>query len=249
MKISVNQMKAMKVAPNSAYEVIKPEFLFHSNKLEGSTFSEDELVRLVEEGLVEGSHDLDDVMETKNSLDVFGYTVDTLGTPLSDELLCEMDRLLFRGTTEESNGFSGHYKRIPNRIRNSSVQAALPSDLPRAMPELFDGRERSAKGFDDIVAFHSRFEHVRPFQNGNGRIGRFIMMKQCIEDGVDLVVVDEALEQPYKSWLEVAQSTGDDRFLKETMAECQQRFHVKMVQRGVERLLPDEEAARELLGL
>lgn len=249
MKISVNQMKAMKVAPNSAYEVIKPEFLFHSNKLEGSTFSEDELVRLVEEGLVEGSHDLDDVMETKNSLDVFDYTVDTLGEPLSDELLCEMNRLLFRGTTEESNGFSGHYKRIPNRIRNSSVQVALPADLPRAMPELFDGWERSAKGFDDVVAFHSRFEHVHPFQNGNGRIGRFIMMKQCIENGVDLVVVDEALEQPYKSWLEVAQSAGDDRFLKETMAECQQRFDAKMVQRGVERLLPDEEAARDLLGL
>lgn len=245
MKISLNQMKAMKAAPNSAYEIIKPEFLFHSNKLEGSTFSEVELVRLVEEGLVEGSHDLDDVLETKNSLSVFDYVVDTLGAPLSDELLCAMNEMLFEGTTEERQGFSGHYKRIPNRIRNSSVQVALPSDLPRAMPELFEGWEGSAKGFDEIVAFHERFEHVHPFQNGNGRIGRFLMMKQCIENGVDLIVVDEALERPYKSWLEVAQTTGDDRFLKEVMVDCQQRFDGKMVERGVDRLLPDEGSAAQ----
>lgn len=247
MKISINQMKAMKAAPNSAYDMIKPEFLFHSNKLEGSTFSEAELVRLVEEGLVEGSHDLDDVMETKNSLDVFDYTVDTLGQPLSDELLWEMNRLLFRGTTEEANGFSGHYKRIPNRIRNSSVQVALSSDLPQAMPELFVQWD-AASGFDDIASFHARFEHVHPFQNGNGRIGCFLMMKQCIENDVDLIVVDEALERPYKSWLEVAQASGDERCLRETLAECQQRFDAKMAERGVARLIPTEAEAAEVVG-
>ena len=79
MKINVDQMQLMKAAPNSAYKVIMPEFLFHSNKLEGSTFSEEELVKLVEQGLVEGSHDIEDVLETKNSVDVFNYVVDTLG--------------------------------------------------------------------------------------------------------------------------------------------------------------------------
>lgn len=247
MKINVDQMQLMKAAPNSAYEVIMPEFLFHSNKLEGSTFSEEELVKLVEQGLVEGSHDIDDVLETKNSVDVFNYVVDTLGRPVDDEFLWTLNDMLFRETTDAKAGFTGHYKVIPNRIRNSSMHAALPSDLPRAMPELFAQWERSAKDFDAIVDYHVRFEHIHPFQNGNGRIGRFLMMKQCLENDVDIIVVDEALERPYKSWLEVAQTTGDSRFLKEIMADCQQRFSRKMDEKGVTPLIPDLETAARLL--
>ena len=247
MKINVDQMQLMKAAPNSAYEVIIPEFLFHSNKLEGSTFSEEELVKLVEQGLVEGSHDIDDVLETKNSVDVFNYVVDTLGRPVDDEFLWTLNDMLFRETTDAKAGFTGHYKVIPNRIRNSSMHAALPSDLPRAMPELFAQWERSAKDFDAIVDYHVRFEHIHPFQNGNGRIGRFLMMKQCLENDVDIIVVDEALERPYKSWLEVAQTTGDSRFLKEIMADCQQRFSRKMDEKGVTPLIPDLETAARLL--
>ena len=247
MKINVDQMQLMKAAPNSAYEVIMPEFLFHSNKLEGSTFSEEELVKLVEQGLVEGSHDIDDVLETKNSADVFNYVVDTLGRPVDDEFLWTLNDMLFRETTDAKAGFTGHYKVIPNRIRNSSMHAALPSDLPRAMPELFAQWERSAKDFDAIVDYHVRFEHIHPFQNGNGRIGRFLMMKQCLENDVDIIVVDEALERPYKSWLEVAQTTGDSRFLKEIMADCQQRFSRKMDEKGVTPLIPDLETAARLL--
>lgn len=247
MKINVDQMQLMKAAPNSAYEVIMPEFLFHSNKLEGSTFSEEELVKLVEQGLVEGSHDIDDVLETKNSVDVFNYVVDTLGRPVDDEFLWTLNDMLFRETTDAKAGFTGHYKVIPNRIRNSSMHAALPSDLPRAMPELFAQWERSAKDFDAIVDYHVRFEHIHPFQNGNGRIGRFLMMKQCLENDVDIIVVDEALKRPYKSWLEVAQTTGDSRFLKEIMADCQQRFSRKMDEKGVTPLIPDLETAARLL--
>ena len=247
MKINVDQMQLMKAAPNSACEVIMQEFLFHSNTLEGSTFSEEELVKLVEQGLVEGSHDIDDVLETKNSVDVFNYVVDTLGRPVDDEFLWTLNDMLFRETTDAKAGFTGHYKVIPNRIRNSSMHAALPSDLPRAMPELFAQWERSAKDFDAIVDYHVRFEHIHPFQNGNGRIGRFLMMKQCLENDVDIIVVDEALERPYKSWLEVAQTTGDSRFLKEIMADCQQRFSRKMDEKGVTPLIPDLETAARLL--
>ncbi len=247
MILNTDQMQVMKAAPNSAYEIIMPEFLFHSNKLEGSTFSEEELVKLVEQGLVEGSHDIDDVLETKNSVDVFNYVIDTLGCPIDDAFLCTLNDMLFRETTDAKAGFTGHYKEIPNRIRNSSVQVALPSDLPRAMPELFATWENSSKDFDAIVGFHVRFEHIHPFQNGNGRIGRFLMMKQCIENKVDIIVVDEALEAPYKSWLEIAQTTDDSRFLKEIMADCQRRFQRKMDAKHVTQLIPDAKTARKVM--
>jgi Fic family protein len=238
MIISVEQMQLMKKAPNSAYELIMPEFLFHSNKLEGSTFSEDELALLVEQGIVEGSHEIDDVLETKNSIDVFNYVIDTLGCELDDAFLFELNRLLFKNTTDEKNGFTGHYKEIPNRIRSSSVQVALPSDLPQAMHELFEQWDASLKDFDAIAEFHIRFEHVHPFQNGNGRIGRFLMLKQCLENEIDIIVVDESFDRPYKSWLEVAQTEGDSRFFKETLIDSQNLFTQKMHDRGIDRLIP-----------
>lgn len=247
MKLTCFQLQAMKLAPHSAYEVIMPEFLFHSNKIEGSTFSEDELVKLVEQGIVEGSHDIDDVLETKNSVDVFNYVVDTLGCPIDDEFLGTLNRMLFHDTTDEKAGFTGHYKLIPNRIRNSSVQVALPSDLPEAMHQLNAAWEHSKRDFNAIVDYHVRFEHIHPFQNGNGRIGRFLIMKQCIEQGVDLIVIDEALEQPYKSWLEIAQTTGDSHYLADIMTDCQRRFSEKMDRKGVIRLIPSEEVARALI--
>lgn len=239
MKISVPEFKILKKTPNSAYNDIKPEFLFHSNKLEGSTFSEDELIKLVEHGVVEGSHAFDDVMETKNSVDVFDFVIDTLGEPIDRDMLFALNEMLFRGTTEEANGFSGHYKQIANRISGSSVQLALPSDIPEAMAELLDACGSGDMTFEDIVAFHTRFEHLHPFQNGNGRIGRFLMLKQCIESDIDLIVVDEEFEKPYKAWLEVAQTTGDLTYLGQTLADCQHRFDEKMQQRGVARLIDD----------
>lgn len=239
MKISVAEFKVQKITPNSAYNGISSEFLFHSNKLEGSTFSEEELVKLVEHGVVEGSHTLDDVMETKNSVEVFDYTVDTLGEPIDQDMLVAMNKLLFRGTTEEANGFSGHYKQIANRISGSSVQLALPSDIPAAMPELLEAHTPGEMTFQQIVAFHARFEHLHPFQNGNGRIGRFLMLKQCVESGIDLIVVDEEFEKPYKACLEVAHTTGDLTYLEQTLADCQKRFDDKMRERGVARLIDD----------
>ena len=81
MKITAGQMKAMKSAPNSAYGLILPEFLFHSNRMEGSTFSEDELFRLVEDGHVVGDHTKDDVYETINSIALFDHKMGDLGVP------------------------------------------------------------------------------------------------------------------------------------------------------------------------
>ena len=106
------------------------------------------------------------------------------------------------------------------------------------MEDLFRSWDESDRDLPAVAAFHARFEHIHPFQDGNGRIGRFLMLKQSIECGLDLVVVDEEFEQPYKAWLEVAQSQGDLRYLVETLESCQKRFDEKMRARGIDRLLP-----------
>ena len=134
MIISANKMQTLKAAPNSAYEVILPEFLYQSNKIEGSTFTFEQIELFYATNRVMGDHDFDDIIETKNSFKMFDRMVDTLGVELTPELLIEFETILHKGTTMAANGESGHFKYIPNRIRNSSVQVALPSDIPTAIP-------------------------------------------------------------------------------------------------------------------
>ncbi len=241
MKITAEQLRLAKEAPNSCYGLIKPQFLFHSNRLEGSTFTEPELQRLVDEGVVSGEHGLDDVLETVNSIALFDFMVDTLDCPLADNLLAEMNRILFRGTREEERGFSGHYKLIANRIRGSRIQTALPSDVPAAMAELLPAMDSRHAGFEGIARNHARFEHIHPFQNGNGRIGRVLMLRQCILAEHDLIVVDCEFERDYKTGLEIAQADGDFRFHFDALEKCARRFDAKMRGFGVDKMLPTAE--------
>lgn len=237
MIISPSKMQTLKAAPNSAYEVILPEYLYQSNKIEGSTFTLNQIDTFYATNRVTGDHDFDDIIETKNSFKMFDRMVDTLGVELTPELLIEFETILHKGTTMAANGESGHFKYIPNGIRNSSVQVALPSDIPTAIPALLAEWEDSPKDFESISRFHARFEHLHPFQDGNGRIGRLIMMKQCIENGVDLIVIDETHADEYKSWMEIARTQGNFRFFDEVLRKCQCSFDARMHEIGVDILI------------
>lgn len=237
MIISSNKMQTLKAAPNSAYEVILPEYLYQSNKIEGSTFTLNQIDTFYATNRVTGDHDFDDIIETKNSFKMFDRMVDTLGVELTPELLIEFETILHKGTTIAGNGESGHFKYIPNRIRNSSVQVALPSDIPTAIPQLLAEWDGCPKDFEAISRFHARFEHLHPFQDGNGRIGRLIMMKQCIENGVDLIVIDEGNADEYKSWMEIAQTQGDFRLFDEVLRKCQSSFDARMHEMGADYLI------------
>ncbi len=237
MIISANKMQTLKAAPNSAYEVILAEFLYQSNKIEGSNFTLDQIETFYATNRVTGDHYLDDIIETKNSFKMFDRMVDTLGVELTPELLIEFETILHMGTTMATNGESGHFKYITNRIRNSSVQVALPSDIPTAIPQLLAEWDTSPKDFESISRFHAKFERLHPFQDGNGRIGRLVMMKQCIENGVDLIVIDEKHADEYKSWMEIAQTQGNFRFFDEVLRKCQSSFDARMHEMGADYLI------------
>lgn len=237
MIVSADEIQALRAAQNSVYELILLDFLCHSNRIEGSTFTLDQIEALYARNRVIGEHFFDDIVETRNSLEVFDRMVDTLGVELTPELLIEFETILHKGTTMATNGESGHFKYTPNRIRNSSVQVALPSDIPTAIPALLSEWESSPKDFESISRFHARFEHLHPFQDGNGRIGRLIMMKQCIENGVDLIVIDETHADEYKSWMEIAQTQGNFRFFDEVLRKCQSSFDARMHEIGADILI------------
>lgn len=230
MLITAEQMKNLKSIPNSGYELIKVEFLFHSNKLEGSTFTKENLEMYLNENIIEGSHKVDDVLETINSTKLFDFVIDTLGEPLSERLILEFHQMLKQKTIDQERGFVGRYKKIPNMILGlgQNLDVAQPHEVPDKMESLLKSWESETVSIDTILKFHAEFEKIHPFQDGNGRIGRFIMLKQCIENDIDLIAIDEQFSREYKQALNKAQTKNDFTDLKAVIYACQQLTDEKM---------------------
>lgn len=230
MIITTNEIQKLKEIPNSGYENIKVEFLFHSNKLEGSTFTKENLEKYLKENIVEGSHDVDDVFETINSMEVFDFCVDTLGEPLTERLILEFHQLLKKNTKDQARGFVGVWKKIPNVILGvgGKLDLAQPYEVPMKMEALLSEWNNSAQDFEAIMKFHTDFEKIHPLQDGNGRIGRFLIFKQCVENQVDLISMDEKYSDEYKQGLFLAQTENDFTNLRNTFQLCQQLLDEKL---------------------
>lgn len=228
MIISSQMIMYLKDAPNSAYESIKTEFLYHSNKLEGSTFTKENLEKYLQQNIIEGSHKIDDVYETINSAKLFDFVVETLNEPLSKRLILEFHRMLKDKTLDHERGFAGCWKKIPNMISGVDLKLAQPWEVDMRIEELLLKWESSSKSLQDIAEFHAGFENIHPFQDGNGRIGRFLMFKQCIENEVNLVLIDNHYSKEYKEALYIAQSQKDMSKLLNIFEKCQSLLDEKL---------------------
>ena len=225
MKIPINVMQKLSKIKNSLYDDIKIEYLYHSNKLEGSTFNIEQLNILLEENMVVGEHSINDVQETINSLKLFDFVVETLNEKLTDRLLREYHSILKKNTSDENYGFVGVYKKLPNKLRNVDIKLAEPYEVEELIKKLLD---KKIVTVEDIADFHQKFEHIHPFQDGNGRIGRFIILRQCLENNVDLIAIDDEYNKEYREALYKAQRTGSLEQLTQVLKKCQERLSEKL---------------------
>lgn len=222
-------MKYLSKITNSIYEDLKIEFLYHSNHLEGSTFSKDELEKLLTEKKVEGSHSLDDIIETKNSLEVFDQVINDSGEKLDKFMLFNWHKLLKKGTVDDEIHNIGMWKKYENKLRGVDLKLALPVEVDNLMFNLLsDYNELETVTLKDIADFHYKFEKIHPFQDGNGRIGRFIILKQCLEWNIDLIAIDDKYDDEYRNALYKAQKTGDSEDLVTVFKKCQNRLDEKL---------------------
>ena len=225
MKLTRTFLLGLKEVPNSFYYALRIEFLFHSNKLEGSTFNRDALNQLADKNIVSGIHTLDDVIETRNSLDVFDFIIETLGEPLSLQLIREYHQLLKNRTSDDKKGFSGTFKKIPNMLSGlDEIKLAEPHEvepLLLGLIELYNTKKATSINLDELSYFHSNFEKIHPFQDGNGRIGRFLLLKQCLENNIDLIAIDEKYNKEYRDALYESQLNGNYDKLIEILKKCQ----------------------------
>lgn len=225
MKISINAMQKLSKIKNSVYDDIKIEYLYHSNKLEGSTFNVQQLNILLEQNMVTGEHSIDDVQETINSLELFDFVINTLNEKLTPMLLREYHSILKKNTSDANYGFVGVYKKIPNKLRSVDIELSQPYEVAELVEKLLD---KKIESLNDIADFHQKFEHIHPFQDGNGRIGRFIMLRQCIENSIDLIAIDDEYNKEYRKALYEAQTTENIDLLVDVLKKCQVRLDEKL---------------------
>lgn len=211
----IKNIKISKNIKNSIYYKLRHEFLYHSNKIEGSTFTTESLALLLDKNVVEGKHTLDDVQETVNSAYVFDYIIDTIGEKIDMRYIKYLHSMLKHNTTDYERGFSGVFKKIPNTILGTNVQLAQPYEVEYKLEDLISWYyQNKIINLDIIAEFHFRFEMIHPFQDGNGRIGRFLMLKQLLENNLPLFIISWDTEDLYRKALTKC-SIGDYTYLVE----------------------------------
>ena len=228
MKITIDVIQKLSKIKNSLYDAIKIEYLYHSNKLEGSTFSKENLIDLLEQKQVVGEHFVDDVIETKNSLELFDKVINTLDEPFDKYLLWDWHRTLKKGTVDDEIDNIGKWKKYENRLSKTDLKLCEPHLVENSIFNLLEDWKISKKDIYAIADFHQKFELIHPFQDGNGRIGRFIILRQCIENEVDLIAIDDEYNKEYRSALYQAQKEQNIQPLVDVFEKCQIRIDEKL---------------------
>ena len=172
------------------YEQTQVEMAYNSNKIEGSTLTLLQAQLLYTDNKVPGNSDYNDLVEMKNHFALFDFMLDTADLLLSHDLIKEYHRLLKTGTDQSRLPWFavGDYKKLPCVI-GAGTPTTPPEEVYGAMDSLIKAYNRSGKSFEDIVDFHARFEKIHPFQDGNGRVGRILLFKECLANGITPPVV------------------------------------------------------------
>ena len=186
------------------YHYSQVNFAYNSNKIEGGRLSEDETEEIFEtDSFIPKSDEtikLDDLIEMKNHFRLFDYTLDTLNDDLSKEMIINMNKILKRNTTDEENPRYnvGGFKVVPNKIGLINViNTSKPEDVEKDLDILISEYEEMDEiTLEDIIDFHYKFELIHPFGDGNGRVGRMIMFKECLRNNImPFIVLDN--DKPY----------------------------------------------------
>ena len=186
------------------YHFSQVNFAYNSNKIEGSKLTEDETEEIFVTNSFIPKSDVsirvDDLIEMKNHFRLFDYMLDIIDEKISKDIMIKMHKILKRNTTDEENPRYnvGGFKVIPNKIGLINViETSSPEDVEKDINDLLTWYE-SLKDikFEDIIEFHVRFERIHPFGDGNGRVGRMIMFKECLKNNImPFIILDS--DKPY----------------------------------------------------
>lgn len=209
------------------YHMTQVAMAYNSNRIEGSKLSEEQTRHIYETNTVlpEGEEPLrvDDIVETINHFRCFDYMLDHAQEELTQDMIKEFHRLLKGGTSDEKKEWFkvGEYKLRPNVVGDRKT--AAPSRVNEEMGKLLTGYQNKSKIiFEDLIDFHHSFECIHPFQDGNGRVGRIILFKECLKNNILPFIIDERHKLYYYRGLkEYEQEKG---YLMDTCLSAQDAY-------------------------
>ncbi len=184
------------------YHKTQVNLAYNSNRIEGSKLTEEQ-TRYIFETRTIGFKDqeavpVDDIIETSNHFVAFDYLLDTIDKPLSNEVIKEFHRILKTGTSDATKEWFhvGDWKKLPNEV--GGTETSLPKNVEADMNKLNEWYNSIKEiSFENIVEYHYRFEKIHPFQDGNGRVGRLILFRECLRNNIIPFIIDNDHKQFY----------------------------------------------------
>ena len=213
--------------PGGLYHELQVRMTYNSNHIEGSRLSEDQTRQIFETNTL-GTGDgilVDDVLETVHHFRAIDFVIDVAEDELTEDIIKYLHYILKHDTKDSALGWFavGDYKKRANVV--GGRETTKPSEVHKHMKALID--EYNAKEnvtIEDIIAFHAEFEHIHPFQDGNGRVGRLIALKECLHHNVIPFIIEDEKKNYYyrglaewsdeKGWLTETCLDGQDTFIR-----------------------------------
>ena len=209
------------------YHELQVRMTYNSNHIEGSKLTEDQTRLIFETRTIDANKGIsvDDIIETSNHFRAIDYVIDTALEPLSEDIIKHLHLILKQGTKDSTlDWFSvGDYKKRPNMIGGKMI--CKPSEVPSAMRKLMENfNSKKEITINDIIELHADFEFIHPFQDGNGRVGRLIVLKECLRFNIVPFIIEDTKKSYYyrglqnwkedRSWLIDTCLDGQDTFRK-----------------------------------
>ena len=208
------------------YHKTQIDLTYNSNHIEGSRLTHDQTRYIFETntiGIENEVVNVDDVIETTNHFRCIDMIIDNAKGALTEKFIKELHKALKTGTTDSRKDWFavGDYKKVPNEV--GGMETVLPENVSDHIKQLlseYNGKEN--KTFDDILDFHVKFERIHPFQDGNGRIGRLIMFKECLKHNIVPFIIEDNLKMYYyrglKEW------NNEKGYLTDTCLTAQDKY-------------------------
>ena len=208
------------------YHKTQIELTYNSNHIEGSRLTHDQTRYIFETntiGVEKEVLNVDDVIETVNHFHCIDIIIDSARAVLTEKFIKDLHFILKNGTSDSRKDWFavGDYKKLPNEV--GGMDTTIPEEVANKMKTLLmEYNAKDAKTFEDILDFHVKFERIHPFQDGNGRIGRLIMFKECLKNNIVPFIVDDNLKMFYyrglKEW------DNEKGYLTDTCLAAQDKY-------------------------
>lgn len=211
--------------PGGLYHELQVRMTYNSNRIEGSKLSEDQTRLIFETNTVDVGEGIpvDDIIETVNHFRAIDYVIDYAEDALTEDVIKQLHRILKQSTRDSALAWFavGDYKKRANTV--GGRETAKPKDVSARMQALLSDYEAlETVSIDDIIRFHCEFERIHPFQDGNGRVGRLIALKECLRYNIVPFIVEDSKKMYYYRGL--SEWDTEKGYLTDTCLDGQDTF-------------------------